>query len=138
VSAPPPPELVERAVKLRREGLSYLEIAASCGVTKGAIAGILFRAGTCAVSTRRQPARSIKRKPKQPKPEVAVIVPRAPPPPPRVVSISFAPGQHSCQWPTGDERPFVWCSAARMPGRPYCLAHYEIGYVKASRREASP
>jgi hypothetical protein len=130
VSAPPPPELIARAVKLRREGQSYTAIAASCGVTKGAVAGMLYRAGTCVVSATRRPARRIKRErePKPPQPEVAAVVPRAPPPKPRVVSIAFAPGQRSCQWPTGDKRPYVWCTAARMPGGPYCLAHWRQAY----------
>src|SRR4051812_47440614 len=51
-------------------------------------------------------------------------IPRVPKPaqPTRPLSIAFAAGQLTCQcqWPTGDERPFVWCTAARLSDGPYC------------------
>jgi hypothetical protein len=129
VSAPAPsPELIARAIKLRREGLSYTAIGEACGVTKGAVAGMLFRAGVCVSCLTRVPARDLKRKrkadaPKPPKPEPV----RLPPPPLRAVSIAFAEGQDGCQWPSG-ERPYVWCGAPRLPSRSYCSKHDALAY----------
>lgn len=128
----PSPELVERVKKLRHAGDSYALIGDACGITKGAVAGILWRAGECVVSATRTPARTLKRRrraevPKPAKPEpVRLPVP--------VLPARLLPPGLSCAWP-------LWTEATPRAlrtscGEPvaigsYCRLHHAIAYVVA-------
>lgn len=126
-----PPKLIARAIKLRAAGMSYIEIAGSCGVTKGIVAGIMFRAGACAASPTRTGPRSIKRK-AEPKPEIIVAASVAPTPPPaRPPAPPRLRGGLECSWPMWAddtprrERSYCGC-ATGGPGMSYCAEHWRM------------
>lgn len=119
------PELVAKAVKLHAAGMTYAAIAGACGITKGAVAGMLFRAGAC---KRERPAAKSK-------PEVAAA-PRAPRPPPRLLpSGGLQPGL-TCSWPAWSEdtprreRAYCGCQTGG-PGMSYCVEHWRMAYPSA-------
>ena len=44
----PLPELIQaQIIRLRRRGLTYRAVAWRCKLTKGQVAGVVFRAGLC-------------------------------------------------------------------------------------------
>jgi GcrA cell cycle regulator len=133
----PPEWSEERIARVRLlwdEKVSTRLIALDLGVTKNAIIGVARRRG---FTPRPSPIHRVGERPARPpllregNVPAEPRAPRAPKPPQptRPLAIAFAPGQRSCQWPTGDERPFVWCDAPRIPGGPYCSEHDALAHV---------
>ena len=91
------------------EGLTASACAAQLGCTKNAVIGMV----------QRHPALSQRR------PSAAAALPA------RVASLDGL-GPNDCRWPHGHygEPDFHFCCATIAPGRPYCLAHVAIAYIK--------
>jgi hypothetical protein len=133
-----PPEWSEEDVARIRllwdEKMTTRLIALDLGCTKNAVIGVARRRG---FPPRPSPIHRVGERPARPPLLREGNVPdeprppRAPrpPQPTRPLAIAFAAGQLTCQWPTGERRPFVWCDAARLPGSPYCRLHYELAYI---------
>jgi len=64
--------------------------------------------------------------------------PPAPPPPqpPQPPSAPHA-GVEQCQYPLNDGRPWRFCGAPAVPGRPYCAAHAAKAYLPHRYRDAA-
>lgn len=52
---------------------------------------------------------------------------------------SYRKSNSECCWPIGDpsEKDFHFCKAPIVPGKPYCLEHVQIAYVKLKDRKNS-
>ena len=103
--------------KLHAEGLSFTQIAAKLGVTKGAVAGKAYRLGLCNEKqsrTRSTPFRMLATEQQ-----------------PNVTLFDLQP--HHCRWPIGDAAPYVFCADQKLDGSSYCRHHFS-----ASRRVANP
>ena len=78
--------------------------------------------------------------PEQPLPEIAPAVPAAAPAVPERQARTREMGgrEMACCWPLGDPGTpgFRFCGAVAAPGKPYCLAHAQVAYVRVrDRRE---
>lgn len=146
------PERTNALMALWDEGLSTAEIGRRLGVTKNAVVGKVHRLGlpkrgspinqertrTPRTSTPRAPAQrraapaAVHTKPKSAVP--AVVVPVAPRKPAKLVSLSGLTSD-MCSWPIGDptSEDFAFCGHEAVPGKPYCLEHCGMAYVKVSR-----
>ena len=111
-------------------GLSYLAIAKETGLTKGVVAGIVYRArkaGVAVATTRTFPNKRPARAPapakpaSAPKPAVAWN-------PARISLMELRSGL--CRWPLwADDPPMsekFYCGDAAIPDRPYCPHCYSI------------
>ena len=143
------------------EGHSTAEIGRRLGVSKNAVVGKAHRLDLAARPSpiRRdgpgsgQPRRSVPRtvgptlpplSSAQPltslpqavevqRPRPVPTPPRVQPPPPRPYGRLVA-----CCWPIGEPgtREFHFCDAESVPGKPYCIEHAQLAYVKVrDRRE---
>jgi len=151
-------EDVVRARALWDAGMIASEIARVLGRTKNAVSGLRKRHGwpiraepvggrTALLKAQQRTA------PKPPKPAplravlpVPVPEPRPPEPPPapvpepvvrmpRPVPLPAVSAARSCQWPGRPwRRPWPYCGAEVVPGRPYCLAHCLRAYTGTTRR----
>ena len=144
------------------DGLSTAEIGRRLGVSKNAVVGKAHRLDLPARPSpiRRggpssgQPRRSVSRtvgptlpplSSAQPLAALAhtTIVPVRPRPAPVPVRVAApAPRPYgrlvACCWPIGEPgtREFHFCDAESMPGKPYCVEHAALAYVKVrDRRE---
>jgi GcrA cell cycle regulator len=145
------------------EGLSTAEIGRRLGVSKNAVVGKAHRLDLTARPSpiRRDgpssgtPRRSVPRTVGPTLPPLSSAQPLAslshavaaarprpvPVPPPRVQAVP-APRPYgrlvACCWPIGEPgtREFHFCDAESVPGKPYCLEHAQLAYVKVrDRRE---
>lgn len=136
-AAAPSAALVALVTKMRRAGESYSAIGASCGLTKGAVAGLLWRAGKCERSPDRRGPIKRKRNPEAAKPKPVAPPPPALLPPPPVVALqpgALRPGL-ACTWP-------LWTDATPRSQRTYCGepvfgGSYCAAHVALARRRAA-
>lgn len=51
---------------------------------------------------------------------------------------SYRKSNSECCWPIGDpgEKGFHFCKAPIVPGKPYCLEHVQVAYVKLKDRKS--
>jgi GcrA cell cycle regulator len=159
-------EAIERLKALWAEGHSTAEIGRRMGISKNAVVGKAHRLNLPARPSpiRREPgekpAATAPRAPRIPAPRSTLPQPAvlatpaassplaatlAAPPPvaltaPTTVVRAFPrfASKRSCCWPIGEPGTpeFRFCSAEAAGGKPYCLEHAAVAYVKArDRRE---
>ena len=152
-------EIVARLRELWAQGLSTAEIGRQLNVTKNAVVGKAHRLGLDetksqknAISKKDESKKnktvtqtvieskeinavkdeSVKEKlevrTKKPK-KLEFISPKELP--------SYRKSNSECCWPIGDpgEKDFHFCKAPIVPGKPYCLEHVQIAYVKLKDRK---
>lgn len=115
---------VAAVAELRAAGVSMLQTARQLGLSKGAVAGIIWR------HIRRQPP-SLGLRNYRPRPPKPVVVPSAPP----------LPDYGECAWPLSDGRPWRFCEERiRELGRVYCPKHTDEATIRRPipRVEARP
>lgn len=156
-------EAIERLKALWAEGHSTAEIGRRMGISKNAVVGKAHRLN---LSARPSPIRRDAEPrpapvPRAPRPVPAPVQRLAPvtvaaprpavaPPAPQPVAAAAAPvvrnfpaarqrlGARSCCWPIGEPGTsgFRFCGGEPMAGKPYCLEHAALAYVKPrDRRE---
>jgi len=148
-----------RARELWDAGMFASEIARVLHRTKNAVSGLRARQGWPIrrepVGGRRALLKAQQRTAPKPKPTpkpvrvvlpVPVPTPRPPEPPPAPVAepvvrmprpapLPPVSGARSCQWPGRPwRRPWPFCGAEVVPGRPYCLPHCLVAYAGTTRR----
>ena len=157
-------EAIEQLRALWAEGHSTAEIGRRMGISKNAVVGKAHRlhlpARPSPIQREQAAAAAAAPRPAAPAavttpvsapmarpvaPPVAAPAPRAAPapamravPPPAVVRPFQRSSARSCCWPIGEPGTpdFRFCSAEAFAGKPYCLEHASIAYVKArDRRE---
>jgi GcrA cell cycle regulator len=141
------------------EGLSTAEIGRRLGISKNAVVGKAHRLD---LSPRPSPIRRQERDPAAPPPTPRAVgptlaplpsrpapepmpSPRATPPaikppaPRRLTAVATPVARVSaCCWPIGEpgKPSFHFCDAAAVHGKPYCVEHVQLAYVKIrDRRE---
>lgn len=149
------PEAIERLRALWAEGHSTAEIGRRMGVSKNAVVGKAHRLNLPARPSPIRRDTAGEAKPvvvKAPRPASVAprmtlpVVPVAAPAPAPVVAAAPAVvrpfprlgAMRSCCWPIGEPGTsgFRFCSAEATSGKPYCLEHAAVAYVKArDRRE---
>jgi GcrA cell cycle regulator len=138
---------IAELTRLWNEGLSTAEIGKMLGISKNAVVG---KAHRLHLASRPSPIRRLALRPAQtirlrePRPAptafelprraagVAPAQPVAPRPAPvetRVLEFS----NQSCMWPVGHpgEPGFRFCGERALMGKPYCVDHCAVAYVKA-------
>lgn len=131
---------ITELTRLWNEGLSTSEIGKRLGISKNAVVG---KAHRLRLSSRPSPIRRMGPRPMMPRiPRVARVASAAlaggEAPLPRVA----APAQpvelsnHSCKWPIGhpNEEGFHFCTERAILGKPYCVGHTALAYVKAKAK----
>lgn len=131
-------EQISQLTRLWHEGLSTAEIGKRLGISKNAVVGKAHRLRLAArpspikrVGSRQSQA---SRPAVQPRPQPAAAPARAPSsapqpqPAPRVVELS----NQTCRWPIGHpgDPGFHFCSERAVQGKPYCVEHSALAYVK--------
>jgi GcrA cell cycle regulator len=148
-------EAIEQLRALWAEGYSTAEIGRRMGISKNAVVGKAHRLHLPARPSpiQREQAAAAAQAPRPvaapvsapaPRP-AAPVAPRAPAPvpvmravPPAVVRPFPRSSARSCCWPIGEPGTpeFRFCTEEAAGGKPYCLEHASIAYVKArDRRE---
>ena len=138
-------EIIEALRVLWKEGHSTAEIGRRLGVTKNAIVGKAHRLKLSSrpspIRRERAPGEVRRRSAPRPRPAHAPAVHNArpaPAPAPKPV-LRAAPvvvpsyGRVlPCCWPIGEPgtRSFRFCDADTLPGKPYCVEHAQIAYVR--------
>lgn len=141
-------EVIERLRAFWAEGHSTAEIGRRLGVTKNAVVGKVHRLSLTPRPSpiqRGAPGAAPRNAPPplapmaQPVPEMIV------PPPPRPQAAPLRPVSRTaggrvipCCWPIGEPgtRSFHFCDADSAAGKPYCMHHAALAYVKVrDRRE---
>ena len=124
--SPPDAETRHAIIAAALAGRTYVQIAATFRVSKGAVAGIIYRA---------------KRSPAPPEYCVPAQAQRTGPTPDAVPLLEVRPNQ--CRWPLWSAvTPFddkFYCGVGIDPGRNYCPAHRRLAYTLpplAKRRAA--
>ena len=142
-------EAIERLRALWAEGHSTAEIGRRMGISKNAVVG---KAHRLSLPPRPSPIRREAEgeapvaAPKLPRPVVVAprpVVATAPPvlrvtPPAVVRPFPRVVAARTCCWPIGEPGTsgFRFCTAEAMGGKPYCVEHASVAYVKArDRRE---
>jgi GcrA cell cycle regulator len=129
------PEQITQLTQLWREGLSTAEIGKRLGISKNAVVG---KAHRLHLDSRPSPIKRVGPRPAiirhtQP---VRPALPAAAPArasqsaaPQRVVELS----NQSCRWPIGHpgDEDFHFCTQRAIQGKPYCVEHSAVAYVKA-------
>lgn len=141
---PPTKEELAREIDiLRNIGVSYTDIAAKLGVTRGRVAGIVYNRRRRLVVEHRQfgggddnslVARLVRKKervafpPRRlPKMRKAAVEP---------LNLTFIElHEDACRWPYGDETPYTFCGHARSFCSPYCSAHTRLAWECISAEE---
>ena len=128
------PEQIGQLTRLWSEGLSTAEIGKRLGISKNAVVG---KAHRLHLNSRPSPIKrvgprpAVVRQPAQARPIIPAAAPApAPQPmPTRVVELS----SQSCRWPIGHpgEENFHFCTQRAIQGKPYCIEHSAVAYVKA-------
>jgi GcrA cell cycle regulator len=114
------PEQITQLTQLWREGLSTAEIGKRLGISKNAVVGKAHRLPAIVRhTTHARPA----------VPAAAAAPAPQPAPPPRVVELS----NQTCRWPIGHpgDADFHFCTQRAIQGKPYCVEHSAVAYVKA-------
>lgn len=150
-------DLVATLKKMHADGESVSQIAATVGMTPGAVSGKLFRLGLCTPHDEqwgKGKAKRIKSRAQRMdtsnsgrmKREAAAAYLRAQfscveivdlPPGQSAVAVKFLQlNDRTCRWPLGDPRQpdFVYCGAVPFEDRPYCERHTRIAYVPLGSR----
>lgn len=106
------PERTAALIALWGEELSTSEIGRRLGITKNAVIGKVHRLG---LPKRRQSPKA--------EPETADVI--------RLDRLGIG----MCSWPIGNpgDPDFHFCGEKVVPGKPYCLEHCQIAYIKVSR-----
>lgn len=136
------PELIEHAIRLRREGQSATRMAALLGngLTRNAVLGKLYRLGMCDgtkpvhTAPRRKHtaeekrARSLTMRKRRVEPAPIALPKQQPRPPPRLAppSLDLTIDQLNdkvCRSPNGDQAPFSYCGNTVADGSPWCWFH---------------
>jgi GcrA cell cycle regulator len=139
-------ERITELTRLWNEGLSTAEIGKALGISKNAVVG---KAHRLRLSSRPSPIRRMAMRPyaprvRAPKPAapslptmVAAIAkpaaerpaPEREPQEPRVLQLS----NQRCMWPVGHpgDSDFHFCGERALVGKPYCVSHCSVAYVKA-------
>jgi GcrA cell cycle regulator len=128
-------EQITQLTQLWRDGLSTAEIGKRLGISKNAVVG---KAHRLHLDSRPSPIKRV-----GPRPAIVrhtthvrpAVPPAAPAPapqpaaPPRVVELS----NQSCRWPIGHpgDADFHFCTQRAIQGKPYCVEHAAVAYVKA-------
>jgi GcrA cell cycle regulator len=128
------PEQINQLTRMWNDGLSTAEIGKRLGISKNAVVG---KAHRLHLDSRPSPIKRIGPRPAmarslvhtRPAAPVAAAPAPAPRPAPRVVELS----SHSCRWPIGHpgDAGFHFCTARAIQGKPYCVEHAAVAYVKA-------
>ncbi|HEX6981099.1 MAG TPA: GcrA family cell cycle regulator [Alphaproteobacteria bacterium] len=129
-------EQINQLTRLWHEGLSTAEIGKRLGISKNAVVGKAHRLRLAArpspikrVGSRQSPA---PRPAAQHRPQSMAAPARtpspAPQPAPRVVELST----QTCRWPIGHpgDPGFHFCTERAIQGKPYCIEHSAVAYVK--------
>ncbi len=152
----------DQIVRLRSlwdEGMSTSEIGRRLGISKNAVVGKAHRLSLPSRPSpirRDGPSRPRSSGPRRvvgptlpplsapPAPELVRTIEAGPllpamPLPTLVRTVSAArPGRsHACCWPLGEPgtRSFRFCDADTMPGKPYCMEHVQVAYVRVRDRK---
>ena len=122
-------ERLDELKKLWAEGLSISQIGEALGVSRNAIAGKAHRMG---LPKRPSPISKSKAEKAEP-----VVEEQEQDLPLRLELRQLEWSRSKCCWPTGDPKKngFVFCGAAVVPGKPYCLPHCQEAYTNS--RDAS-
>jgi len=142
------PEFRTKLCGLWADGIVTAQIGLQLGVTKNSVIGFAHRwklvpRGSPIIRTGPTKPRKVAapRKPPSPKPQVRIVRPdppaAAPPPelPPAVPPLSphvrpvVFPSVRTCQYPLGDDKPFVFCGKPTVENGPYCEACRRICWV---------
>jgi GcrA cell cycle regulator len=129
------PEQITQLTQLWREGLSTAEIGKRLGISKNAVVGKAHRlhlASRPSPIKRVGPRPAIVRHTPHVRPAMPVAAPAPAPQPvaqPRRVELS----NQSCRWPIGHpgDEDFHFCTQRAIQGKPYCVEHSAVAYVKA-------
>jgi GcrA cell cycle regulator len=149
-------EAIERLRALWAEGHSTAEIGRRMGISKNAVVGKAHRLN---LPARPSPIRREATEAAAPRPAATVrparpvlaprsTLPAAATPASAPASVASAPAvvrpfprmgaARACCWPIGEpgQPGFRFCTAEAITGKPYCLEHAAVAYVKArDRRE---
>ena len=125
-------ERTVQLAKLHAKGLSFSQIAADLGVTRGAVASKVVQMGLAGRPRGRRmpkqkqpPARSTQfREPAMKKVYGLVPVPVIDQQADTPVSL-FDLELHHCRWPVNDS-PFMFCAGTKQDGSSYCSRHFGI------------
>ncbi len=147
-------EAIERLRALWAEGHSTAEIGRRMGISKNAVVGKAHRLNLPArPSPIRREAGETAPRPVVARPPRPVTAPRATlpvvaavpatpvaavPAPAVVRPFPRASSARACCWPIGEpgQPGFRFCTSEAITGKPYCLEHASVAYVKArDRRE---
>jgi GcrA cell cycle regulator len=127
------PEQINQLTRLWSEGLSTADIGKRLGISKNAVVG---KAHRLHLDSRPSPIKRIGPRPTvvrhtvHTRPAAPVASAPAPQPAPqRVVELST----QSCRWPIGHpgDENFHFCTQRAIQGKPYCVEHAAVAYVKA-------
>lgn len=129
------PDQITQLTHLWREGLSTAEIGKRLGISKNAVVG---KAHRLHLDSRPSPIKRVGPRPAIVRhtvhacPAMPAAAPTpAPQPatPQRVVELST----QSCRWPIGHpgDEDFHFCTQRAIQGKPYCVEHSAVAYVKA-------
>jgi GcrA cell cycle regulator len=128
-------EQITQLTQLWREGLSTAEIGKRLGISKNAVVG---KAHRLHLDSRPSPIKRVGPRPaivrhtahvRPAVPPAAPAMAPQPAAPPRVVELS----NQSCRWPIGHpgDADFHFCTQRAIQGKPYCVEHAAVAYVKA-------
>lgn len=128
------PEQIGQLTRLWSEGLSTAEIGKRLGISKNAVVG---KAHRLHLNSRPSPIKRVGPRPaivrqpthvRQAAPAMA-SAPAPQPAPMRIVELS----SQACRWPIGHpgDENFHFCTQRAIQGKPYCVEHSAVAYVKA-------
>ena len=148
-------ERITELTRLWNDGLSTAEIGKMLGISKNAVVG---KAHRLRLSSRPSPIRRMAIRPSAPRvprearlssmpalPQTAAMSPakssmvsgvQAQPPQqmrPRIEAPAVQLSNQRCMWPVGHpgENDFHFCGERALVGKPYCVTHCSVAYVKA-------
>lgn len=128
------PEQIGQLTRLWSEGLSTAEIGKRLGISKNAVVG---KAHRLHLNSRPSPIKRVGPRPAvvrppahvRPAAPAAASAPAPQPVPMRIVELS----SQACRWPIGHpgDENFHFCTHRAIQGKPYCVEHSAVAYVKA-------
>lgn len=130
------PEQISQLTRMWNDGLSTAEIGKRLGISKNAVVG---KAHRLHLDSRPSPIKRVGPRPaiiprqaphpaRQPAHTHSAPAPAREPTPPRVVELS----SQTCRWPIGHpgDPGFHFCTERAIQGKPYCVEHAAMAYVK--------